>query len=91
MITVVSEYERKIGENIRLLRQKNHLSQDELAAKMQVKGCDITRSTVAKIEVGQRHLYADEIRNLKKIFKVSYEDLLEPHFDSGHTHKNKRA
>lgn len=77
MISVDLEYERKIGENIKRLRQKNYLSQDELAAKLQIKGCDITRSAVAKIEVGQRHLYADEIRVLKRIFKVSYEDLLE--------------
>lgn len=77
MIAVDLEYERKIGENIKRLRQKNYLSQDELAAKLQIKGCDITRSAVAKIEVGQRHLYADEIRVLKRIFKVSYEDLLE--------------
>ncbi len=77
MIAVDLEYERKIGENIKRLRQKNYLSQDELAAKLQVAGCDITRSAVAKIEVGQRHLYADEIRVLKRIFKVSYEDLLD--------------
>lgn len=77
MIAVDLEYERKIGENIKRLRQKNYLSQNELAAKLQIKGCDITRSAVAKIEVGQRHLYADEIRVLKRIFKVSYEDLLE--------------
>ena len=77
MIAVDLEYERKIGENIKRLRQKNYLSQDELAAKLQIKGCDITRSAVAKIEVGQRHLYADEIRVLKRIFKVSYEDLLD--------------
>ena len=77
MIAVDLEYERKIGENIKRLRQTNYLSQDELAAKLQVAGCDITRSAVAKIEVGQRHLYADEIRVLKRIFKVSYEDLLD--------------
>ncbi len=77
MIAVDTEYERKIGENIKRLRQKNYLSQDELAAKLQIEGCDITRSAVAKIEVGQRHLYADEIRVLKRIFKVSYEDLLD--------------
>ena len=77
MIAVDLDYERKIGETIKRLRQKNYLSQDELAAKLQVAGCDITRSAVAKIEVGQRHLYADEIRVLKRIFKVSYEDLLD--------------
>ena len=67
--------EKQIGNNIRVLREKADLTQDELAAKMQVNGCDITRSAVAKIEVGQRHLYPDEIIILKKILNVKYDDI----------------
>lgn len=72
-----SEYEKKVGQNIKRLRQERIWSQDHLAAKLQLEGCDITRSAVAKIEVGQRHLYPDEIKTLKTIFKISYEELLE--------------
>ena len=46
------------------------MTQDQLAAKLQLSGCDITRSEVAKIEVGQRHLYPDEIILIKQILKV---------------------
>ena len=46
-----------------------------MAAKFQVNGCDITRSAVAKIEVGQRHLYPDEIIILKKILNVEYDEI----------------
>lgn len=72
--------EKKIGNNIRLLREKAKMTQDELAAKLQLCGCDITRSAIAKIEVGQRHLYPDEILLLHQILKASYEDifLIEP-------------
>lgn len=72
-----SVYERKIGQNIKRLRCERMWSQDQLAAKLQVEGCDITRSAVAKIEVGQRHLYPDEIKTLKTIFKINYEDLFD--------------
>ena len=48
--------EAQIGNNIRALRELKKMTQDELAAKLQINGCDITRSAVAKIEVGQRHL-----------------------------------
>ena len=41
----------------------------------QLSGCDITRSAVAKIEVGQRHLYPDEIILLRDILRTSYEDI----------------
>ena len=71
------EVERAVGQNIRTLREAAGLTQEMLAAKLQVLGCDITRSAVAKIEVGQRHLYPDELILLKKILAVSYDQLLE--------------
>ena len=70
-----AEIEKKIGQNIRKLRENADLTQEMLAARLQTMGCDITRSALAKIEVGQRHLYPDEIMLLKKILKVSYEDI----------------
>lgn len=69
------DIEKKIGNNIRRLREKAKYTQDYVATKLQLNGCDISRSAVAKIEVGQRHLYPDEIILLKKILKVSYEDI----------------
>ena len=70
-------YERQVGENIRKLRKAHKLTQEQLAAKLQVLGCDITRSALAKIEVGQRHLYPDELKALKQILNVSYENILD--------------
>ena len=67
--------ERRIGQNIRKLREKNGLTQEMLSAQLQVRGCDITRSALAKIEVGQRHLYPDEIIQLKEILRVSFDDI----------------
>ncbi|MBQ8497753.1 MAG: helix-turn-helix transcriptional regulator [Clostridia bacterium] len=67
--------EKRIGNNIRLLREKRGMTQEILAAKMQLGGCDITRSAVAKIEVGQRHLYPDEIILIKTILDVSYDEI----------------
>lgn len=67
--------EKRIGYNIRFLREKAGFTQDLLAAKMQLEGCDITRSAIAKIEVGQRHLYPDEVVLIKNILKVTYEDI----------------
>ena len=69
------EFERRVGQNIRALRKKSKLTQDELSAKLQLYGCDITRSALAKIEVGQRHLYPDEIALLKVILNTTYDDI----------------
>ena len=70
-----AEIEKKIGANIRVLREKASLTQEQLSARLQVNGCDVTRSALAKIEVGQRHLYPDEIILIKEALKVRYEDI----------------
>ena len=72
-----STIESRIGRNIRRLREQQGLTQEQLSAKLQVNGCDLTRSALAKIEVGQRHVYPDEILSLKKVLKVSFEDLFD--------------
>jgi len=69
--------EKRVGKNIRALREKIGMTQDSLAAKLQLCGCDITRSAVAKIEVGQRHLYPDEIILIKSILDVPYEEIFD--------------
>lgn len=70
-----AEYEKALGKNIRRLRMERELSQEQTAAQLQVRGCDVTRSALAKIEAGQRHIYPDEIKVLREIFGVSYEVL----------------
>ena len=70
-----SEIEKKVGKNIRTLREKAGITQDFLATKLQLNGCDITRSAVAKIEVGQRHLYPDEVILIKQILNVSFDQI----------------
>lgn len=69
------EYEKTVGLKIRELREKSGLTQEQLSARLQINGCDITRSALAKIEVGQRHLYPDEIKLIKEILCVDYKDI----------------
>ena len=67
--------EKKIGNNLRILREKADITQEMMSARLQIEGCDITRSAVAKIEVGQRHLYPDEIILFKRILNCSYDEI----------------
>ena len=70
-----AEIEKRVGQNIRILRESRGITQETLAARLQLLGCDITRSAVAKIEVGQRHLYPDEIILIQSILNVPYDDI----------------
>ena len=72
-----AEVEKRIGQNIRAIREEKGMTQDRLAAKLQIRGCDITRSAVAKIEVGQRHLYPDELILIKEILNVTFDEILK--------------
>ena len=69
------EIEKRIGKNIRNLRERAGMTQEQLATKLQISGCDITRSAIAKIEVGQRHLYPDEVISIKEILNVEYDEI----------------
>lgn len=72
-----AEIEKKVGENVRIIRETKKMTQDRLATLMQLNGCDITRSAIAKIEVGQRHLYPDEVILIKKILNSTYDEIFE--------------
>ena len=42
------------GRNIRQLREENGLSQEQLAASLQLKGLNLNQKTISRIETGER-------------------------------------
>lgn len=70
-----SKFEAELGKRLRSIREEKKMTQEQLAAKLQLSGCDITRSAVAKIEVGQRHIYPDEIKLIKEILGVTFDEI----------------
>ena len=68
---------KNIGANIQKARIAAGLTQDKLAAKMQTEGCDISRGTLAKIEAGIRHISLEELKTVKQILNVDFDNLLE--------------
>ena len=66
-----------IGANLRRLREDAGLSQDRLCAALQLRGCDIGRTTYAKYEAGETSIKAKVIAGLKKIYNCSDEVFFE--------------
>ena len=66
------------GEKIRQARVKNRLSQEALAAKMQVEGIIIERDSISRIEIGTRFIPDYELPVFAKVLKTSVEWLLTP-------------
>lgn len=71
------QYDKSFGKNLKHIREKKNLTQDILAIKLQLAGCDLTRSALAKIEVAQRHVYPDEVKALKEALGVEYTELFD--------------
>lgn len=69
------DYEKMVGQKMKQLRLYAGLTQEQLSAKMQVLNCDVTRSALAKMEVGQRHIYIDELKVIRDILNVSFDDI----------------
>lgn len=69
--------DKRFGARLRAIREQRQLTQEQLSAMLQVRGIDLTRSALAKIEVGQRHVYLDELLALRESLDVSFAALLE--------------
>ncbi len=65
------------GERIAEARKKQGLTQDNLAAKMQIEGVVIERDSISRIEIGTRFVADYELLILCKVLKVSPEYLLD--------------
>lgn len=66
-----------IGKNIREVRQKAGIGQTELVSKLQLLDIKMTRETLVKIERGVQHIQLEQLKGIKKVLGVSYEDLLD--------------
>lgn len=71
-----------LGARIRNFRELRGLSQDLVAAKMQLRGhSTITQPTQAKVESGERDVSYRELISYARILRVSITELLgEPDF-----------
>lgn len=64
------------GKRVKAERKKLKLSQEELAARLQLKGIILERDSVSRIEIGTRFVADYELMALSEILKVSLSYLL---------------
>ena len=67
--------DKNMGENIRKWRNAKRMTQEQLSAQLQVRGCDISRGTLAKIEAGIRHISVEELAAIKSVLDIAYDDI----------------
>lgn len=59
-----------IGSNIRLLRKQSHLTQEQVVARLQLQGIEISRSIYSQIECGTYNIRVSELIALAELFHV---------------------
>lgn len=67
----------RIGENIRCLRLERKMGQTELVSLMQLRDVEITREALVKIERGIQHIKATQLKVIKEILNVSYDEIFK--------------
>ncbi len=69
--------EINIGQNIRRIRKEAKIGQTELAIRLQLRGVDMTRESLVKIERGIQHIYATQLRAIRDELSTTYDELLK--------------
>lgn len=70
-----------ISQRLRKFRKKNGLSQEKLAAQMQLLGVDITQPLISKIERNLRFVKDYELVCFCRILQISEKDLLSDFYE----------
>ena len=73
----------KAGHRIRVARtmQKPRMRQDDLVAKLQIAGLNISKNTLSRIELGDRYVTDLELIAFAKVLNVTTSWLLEETID----------
>lgn len=65
-----------IAENLKRLREERSMSQRQLAMEFQLRGFDIDRNVITRIERNQRYISDIELCAIAKIFETTLDDLV---------------
>ena len=63
-----------IGRNIQTIRMTKNMTQREVVEQLQLMGSNLSRSSLANIECGRRNLKASDLKALRVLFQVDFEE-----------------
>lgn len=65
-----------ISQKLIELRKEKNWSQRKLAEELQLIGMDMDKNVITRIETNKRYVTDVELKALKKVFAINYDDLL---------------
>ena len=64
-----------IGSNLKALRLRNKLSQEDVAVKLQVMGFTMSREIVSQIELGRHNIRVSVLLALKELYNATFDEI----------------
>lgn len=66
-----------IGKNLRRLRKNAGLTQEQVAAKLQLRGISVSREMLSQMERDRYNIKVSILLALKEIYRASFEDIFK--------------
>lgn len=63
-----------IGKNLKALRLRSKLSQEDVAALLQIKGFVMSREIISQMELGKHNIRVSVLLALKEIYHATFDD-----------------
>ena len=63
-----------IGRNIQTIRMTKNMTQREVVEQLQLMGSNLSRSSLSNIECGRRNIKASDLKALRVLFQVDFEE-----------------
>lgn len=64
-----------IGSNLKSLRLRNKLSQEDVAAQLQVMGFTMSREIISQMELGRHNIRVSVLLALKELYLATFDEI----------------
>lgn len=65
------------SKNLKEIRLKSKMTQEQVVTKLQLMGSPISRSTYSLIELGRGNVFISDLVGLQQIFNVEYKEFFK--------------
>lgn len=66
-----------IGSNLKALRLRSGLSQQDVAVQLQIMGFTMSREIVSQMELGRHNIKVSVLLALKELYHASFDEIFE--------------
>ncbi len=76
-MSFVINQDLSIGPNLKNLRLRNKLSQEDVAVQLQIMGFTMSREIISQIELGRHHIRISVLLALKALYHATFDEIFD--------------